>query len=211
MSNLAHIDVKSVPLVKKRAVEAVNLALELLGRPSEEYVKAFKDTAESGTKVLEVQAALVEKFGYGELYQDRDSGAVSWVTEKPTEPVQAEPQAAPAEKKAATGQVGKTNLDLTAEITVLKDNPKRPGSKAHAIFACYTGEGGAKVNGEQFLKAVEALNYSRGDALANLQYDHKRGFIQIGAAAPKTEEPAKTEESATGSAPAGEDAAQQAA
>lgn len=205
MTQLAHIDLKNEPLTKKRAVEAVNAGLKLLGRPAEEYVNSFKDTAESGAKVAEVQAALVEKFGYGELYQDKDSGAVSWVTSKPAVPAQPETKAAPAEKKATA--VGKTNLDLKAEITVLKDNPKRPGSKAHAIFACYTGEGGAKVTGEQFLAAVEALNYSRGDALANLQYDHKKGFIQIGAAAPA--EPVAAAEGESEKAPVAPEGAQQ--
>lgn len=213
MTHLSHIDVKNVPLTKKRAVEAYNIAIELLGRPSEEAVKSFKDTHESGAKILEVQAALVEKFGYGELMQS-ETGELSWVVNKMPEaakPAATEQTAAASAAKAAT-QVGKTNLDLKALVTVLKPNPKRAGSKAHAIFECYTGEGGAQVTGEQFLAAVEAKNYSRGDGLANLQYDHKKGFIQIGAAAPA---PAAAEETKVddGSAPAdgGEGAAQAAA
>jgi hypothetical protein len=170
------IDLSKVPLTKKRAVEAVNAGQALLELPEDKRVSKFDNVQAATTGVQEMQAQLREKFGHAELYQDDDGGALSWITDaasEPAAPAPAQPVSASTEKRPA---VGKTNIDMAQRLTTLKPNPKRPESKAWKIFDCYSGA----PTGTEFVAKVEALGYSRGDALANIHYDLARGFIRIG-------------------------------
>jgi hypothetical protein len=89
-------------------------------------------------------------------------------------PVKAAPAAKAAPAKAAKApadkkeSAGRTNKHAGKKITlVAKENPKREGTAAHAIFALYkTGQ-----TVEQFLEA--------GGAVVALDYDSKKGFIKL--------------------------------
>ena len=75
---------------------------------------------------------------------------------------------------AAVG--GLTTLELTHRIEVLVENPKRKGSRAHAVFSLYrTG-----MTGEEFVRAVIAAGHDRRVALSNLHWDLDHGFIHLG-------------------------------
>ena len=54
-------------------------------------------------------------------------------------------------------------------------NPKKAGSKAHEVYACYVQ--GQTVR--EFVAAVVAKGRSEKDALDNLKYDIGRGFVQL--------------------------------
>ena len=56
-------------------------------------------------------------------------------------------------------------------------NPKKAGSKAHEVYACYVQ--GQTVR--EFVAAVVAKGRSEKDALDNLKYDIGRGFVQLAA------------------------------
>lgn len=172
------IDLSKTPLTKKRAVEAVNAGQVLLELPEDKRVKFFDNVQAATTGVQEMQKELVAKFGHAELFQDDAGGALTWFTDAASEPAQAEP--AQAQSASASGgkkpAVGKTNIDMAQRLTTLKPNPKRPESKAWKIFDCYSGA----PTGTEFVAKVEALGYSRGDALANIHYDLARGFVRIG-------------------------------
>lgn len=79
------------------------------------------------------------------------------------------PETAPAAKLATT-------LDLTAKIKILVANPKRAGSRAHAVFALYADG----QTGQQFVEAVVAAGHPVRVALTNLHWDLDHGFIYLG-------------------------------
>ena len=189
------IDIATTPLSKKRAAEAWNKAMELLGRPEEDKVVKFVDTTTASLKIVEARDAIKEKFGFVELRQ-AESGELRWSTEP--EAVVSSAQAektASAEKKPAAPR---STVDETAKIAILKPNPKRPGSKAHQVFECYAD--GATV--KEFIAAVEASGKSRGDALANLKYDEGHGYIRVGDAPAQAQpEAGDAEAQADGGAP----------
>jgi hypothetical protein len=61
----------------------------------------------------------------------------------------------------------------TALITVLVgENPKRPGSKAHAVFGHYR-------SGQTIAEFADSLGELSKEATPNLVYDAKHGFISI--------------------------------
>lgn len=84
---------------------------------------------------------------------------------------------APAEQPTSKGAVsrGPRGTVETAVITVLvESNPKRPGSKAHAVFEHYK-------NGQtiaEFADSLAAADLGK-EATPNLVYDAKHGFITI--------------------------------
>lgn len=192
------IDIATTPLSKKRAVEAWNKAMELLGRPEEDKVVKFVDTTTASLKIVEARDAIKEKFGFVELRQ-AESGDLRWATEA----------SAPADQQGSADASGTTKaekkpaaprstVDETAKIAILKPNPKRPGSKAHQVFECYAD--GATV--KEFIAAVEASGKSRGDALANLKYDEGHGYIRVGDAPAQAQpEAGDAEAQADGGAP----------
>jgi hypothetical protein len=93
------------------------------------------------------------------------------------------PVAAPApaaeEKKVPLAKMrGPRGVAETAKITLLApQNPKREGSKAHAVFSCY--KDGMTVGA--FCDAVDAKDGGehKGSATPNLVYDAAHGFIKI--------------------------------
>jgi len=87
------------------------------------------------------------------------------------------PKSAPAkEAKVPLAKMrGPRGVAETAKIHLLsKDNPKRPGSKASQVFACY--KDGMTVGA--FCDAVDATP-QKGQATPNLVYDAGHGFISI--------------------------------
>lgn len=84
----------------------------------------------------------------------------------------------PAETEAAAPRTrGPRGVPETAVITVLAEgNPKREGSKAHAVFSHY--ENGQTI--ADFCAALEATDAEMvKEATPNLVYDAKHGFIEI--------------------------------
>lgn len=69
-----------------------------------------------------------------------------------------------------------TTLDLTAKVKILVANPKRAGSRAHAVFALYADG----QTGQQFVDAVVAAGHPVRVALTNLHWDLDHGFIYLG-------------------------------
>lgn len=73
-------------------------------------------------------------------------------------------------KAKLIGVKGPKGVSLDAKITLLSAvNPKREGSKAHAIFAKY-------VDG---MTVQEFLDAGGEEATANIVYDTKHGFIAV--------------------------------
>ncbi len=100
-----------------------------------------------------------------------------------------------AETPKAAATRGPRGTVETAVITVLVDsNPKRPGSKAAAVFSHY--QSGQTI--AEFADALAAAGLGK-EATPNLVYDAKHGFITIDgydpgevvAKAPKEPKPAK--------------------
>lgn len=107
-------------------------------------------------------------------------------------PAAADAPAAPAKRGAPVGARGPKGVELDARITLLVEgNPKRPGSKAHGVFALYRDG----MTLQEFLDAAGAV------ATPNLVYDATHGFIAVEGwevprierkeRAPKAEKPAK--------------------
>lgn len=112
---------------------------------------------------------------------------------KKTAPIQAAAKSAPAKsapaKKVASKEPepeveaaaprtrGPRGVPETAVITLLVEgNPKREGSKAHAVFSHY--EEGQTI--AEFCAALEATDAEMvKEATPNLVYDAKHGFISI--------------------------------
>lgn len=98
-------------------------------------------------------------------------------TEAPAEA----PKAAPKEEKVSLAKMrGPRGVAETAKIKLLTDggqNPKRAGSKAHAVFGCYK----TNMTVGAFCDAVDALaaGAHKGSATPNLVYDASHGFISI--------------------------------
>lgn len=99
-----------------------------------------------------------------------------------------------------------------AKITLLvQANPKRPGSKAEAVFSCY--KDGMTVG--EFCDAVDALGpQHKGAGTPNLVYDSKHGFISIegytvpgGVLTPKPKAPPKPKAEKKAKAPTSDDPA----
>jgi hypothetical protein len=89
------------------------------------------------------------------------------------------PAAAPAAyvPPAVTARYAPRKLvsNPNAVITVLVPNPKRPGTMAHAKYACY--QNGQTV--AQFTAALVALGYPAVKATNNLAWDLQHGFITL--------------------------------
>lgn len=81
-------------------------------------------------------------------------------------PKSAKPEKAAKAPKAA-GAGGKLRLDLNAKITAIIDNPKRPGSGAHARYNLYKNN----MTVQQFLDA--------GGIPADIHWDSKQNFIKL--------------------------------
>lgn len=84
-------------------------------------------------------------------------------------------KAAKAPKEAAKPKVARGKFGPDDLISVVQDNPKRPNTKAHAIFACYGS--GTKVSA--FIACVVKAGYTEADARANLAWDARKEFIAV--------------------------------
>ena len=60
-------------------------------------------------------------------------------------------------------------------LLILVSNPKRPGSAAHAGYACYMDG----MTLEEAVEAMEMIGISRSLALKNINWDTKKGFISF--------------------------------
>lgn len=90
------------------------------------------------------------------------------------------PRAAkPAAAAPKPAKASRSKIQPDYMIDSVIDNPKRSGTKAHAIFACY--KNGQTV--AQFIKAVEKAGYTEAQARADLSWDRRKGFIRISEAA----------------------------
>lgn len=95
-------------------------------------------------------------------------------TNKPAEAPASEANKKPAAKKAAKKVAKKKAATKTAEpkvdnrkITVLVDNPKKPGSAAHKRFSRYK-------SGQTVTEALAA-----GVSSLDIAYDSKKRFIKV--------------------------------
>lgn len=69
----------------------------------------------------------------------------------------------------------RTPLALESVIEILVPNPKREGSRSHAIFELYR----PGMTGQQFLDAMEAAGHGRRLGLSTLNWDLDHGFINL--------------------------------
>ena len=96
-----------------------------------------------------------------------------------------EPEAKPAKvarKSRAVKVEGTTSRSRVAPETVIAavvENPKKPGSRAHARFALYRA--GATV--QDFVSACVAAGFPASEANADISWDRRKGFIKIEEAA----------------------------
>lgn len=60
-------------------------------------------------------------------------------------------------------------------LATVAPNPKKAGSKAHSVYACYVQ--GQTVR--EFVDAVKATGKSDKEAMENLKYDMSRGFVTL--------------------------------
>lgn len=61
-------------------------------------------------------------------------------------------------------------------LATVAPNPKKVGSKAHSVYACYAQ--GQTVR--EFVDAVRATGKSEKEAMDNLKYDMSKGFVTLG-------------------------------
>lgn len=80
-----------------------------------------------------------------------------------------------AKAEAASAASPRTKLIQTQRIQTVVDNPKKPGSRAFARFALYRA--GATVR--DFIAACEAAGFPAKEAMADLSWDRRHGFITI--------------------------------
>lgn len=85
------------------------------------------------------------------------------------------PKKTPKPKGEAKPRAATTRIADDAKITEVKENPKRAGTKAHAIFSLYK----AGQTAEAFIKACVEAGFSAADAKANLSWDRRKGFITV--------------------------------
>jgi hypothetical protein len=83
------------------------------------------------------------------------------------------PAGAPSAPRQPRGPAPPDNRVLAS----VAPNPKKAGSKAHEVYACYAQ--GQTVR--EFVAAVVAKGRSEKDALDNLKYDISKGFVQLAA------------------------------
>lgn len=146
-------------LTSSELVAAYNSAQTLLGRESDSHVKKFSDKKTAVARLERVQKELVAMHGQAQLVRKDD--VLVWDTDTRQ----------PSQRPMLS------TLDLTAQLRVLSEvNPKRPGARAHALFALYDG-----VNtGEEYVTKLVAAGYSRKLALSTLHWDTERGFVRLG-------------------------------
>lgn len=60
-------------------------------------------------------------------------------------------------------------------LATVAPNPKKVGSKAHSVYACYVQ--GQTVR--EFVDAVKASGKSEKEAMDNLKYDMSKGFVTL--------------------------------
>lgn len=109
---------------------------------------------------------------------NEDSAAATALGVPVAEPKKAEPKKAAAPKKDAAKKADKpARLVISEEhvITEVGENPKRQGTKAHAIFSLYK----KGMTTAKFIKACEKAGYTAADAKSNLSWDRRKGFITI--------------------------------
>lgn len=117
---------------------------------------------------------------YGKITQQTQDEAAAVLRgedpfKKAKKPRAAKPAAAePKPVKATRSKVQPDHL-----IDSVIENPKRPGTKAHAIFACY--KNGQTV--AQFVRAVEKAGFTEADARSNIAWDSRKEFIRVSEAA----------------------------
>lgn len=95
----------------------------------------------------------------------------SWSTARPS--AGGRPSGAPSAPRQPRGPAPPDDRVLST----VAPNPKKPGSKAHSVYACYVQ--GQTVR--EFVAAVVATGKPEKEALDNLKYDISRGFVQLGA------------------------------
>lgn len=95
--------------------------------------------------------------------------------------IEAQPAPAPkAEKAAKPAREGEAKrapkFAAEMKIAALVANPKKPGSRAHAVYSLYR-EG---LTVSAFIAACTAAGITETDARANISWDARKGFITLG-------------------------------
>jgi hypothetical protein len=72
----------------------------------------------------------------------------------------------------------RSRIDQTAKIKIVRENPKKPGSRAHARFALYQNDQTVK----EFISACAEKGFPEREAAADLSWDRRKGFIEVVAA-----------------------------
>lgn len=78
-------------------------------------------------------------------------------------------------KKRPEAATVRAKIAETAIIVEVAENPKKPGSKAHARFSLY--KAGATVG--QFVEACVAAGFPAREALADISWDRRHEFIKV--------------------------------
>ncbi len=89
---------------------------------------------------------------------------------KPRKERAAKPQAEKVE-----GDRSRTKIEAEGKITAVVENPKKPGSRAHACFAVYRA--GQTV--ADFIASCGAAGIPEKEARSNIAWDRRKGFITI--------------------------------
>lgn len=117
---------------------------------------------------------------YGTITQQtQDEAAAVMRGEDPFKKTKKPRAAKPAAAAPKPAKAKRGKFDPEALITVLADNPKRPGTKAHAIYSCYGS--GTKVSA--FIACVIKAGFTEADARSNLAWDSRKEFIRVSEAA----------------------------
>lgn len=94
--------------------------------------------------------------------------------EKPKKERAAKPKAEKAEADRS-----RAKIEADGKITAVVENPKKPGSRAHACFAVYRA--GQTVS--DFIAACAEAGIPEKEAKANIAWDRRKGFITVEAGA----------------------------
>ena len=156
-----------------RAAELKGLDPELIGSMTFDDARLTLKTGKVHENGLEMSAdePPADEAPIAEMFAGRPS-ILEIVADDPDHVARDAEQAEKAAKKKPGSRRGYSDDDL---ITVLADkNPKRSGSKAHAIFACYGS--GTKVSA--FIDAVVKAGFAEAGRPQRLYLDQGRGLIR---------------------------------
>jgi len=160
-------------LTNAQLTKIYNLGQDLLGRGEDSYARKFRDAKTGVDRVRKLRVSIVEMHKNAQLAEN-SQGDLSWELTAPS-----------VSSTSAGRKIGTTTLNLGGVLTVLKSNPKRPGTRAWKTYELYEATiakaelSGSTATGEDFVSTMIENGYSRNLALSTLHWDIDHGYISL--------------------------------